>query len=608
MSLTMKHPGGWCPIDGLAFCTSAMDGYFSINPSGESATLSDPASRARSRRRQLTAPGQPTPYQVISISQVFDRPLELFSPDLVITQGMEPEEMTKGPAITLKASKLTKHSDSTLKMSFGGAICVYLDESPRCLDVEVSASFGPAAARPGKKAKMKFTGFSLTGTYNQGDIYPLAPVLPSDIEDLIVIRGSVQDPLTLSFSINPSSRRPNEMKFSISATLTFRPPDLFGIDELNLALGADGILSATGPPCGVFRTTKPLPAISLPGGLEFPGFYVMLVTSCGMRRRRQATVHTAVQGRRITEEWATAAPPERTVRHLQVGEGFEVRLESGTVVSLPEGLTLIYEGESFMPSICSESMVISLSMASVKDFRVEAACLGMEIKMLHKKPLMLPSINHLMFTSIALFVEIAGLESTFGFSTSFEMATGKSHCEVKPENTAGAEEYPIWDSSECIRAEITVSIAKDPLFIIIGLSMYTQGAWLEPLGLRNFAIVNPSFDFEIQLTTTTPPIPTPRKVAFGVAIYWKRDPTYSWDKWPMALRYKTDAWPPQGIDLIQYKMRTFQIYILYEQWSPNIQDCASAGSRILSTPRPSLHVAFQPPLLTPTPPCDYSYF
>ena len=651
MSLSMNHPGGWCPFPG--FCTNRMpNGYFEMNPLVGSNTgtsdgaLSDSDAVTTSRRQLWLREGEKA-FQYFTVSQVFNKPLELLTPSIKITQGREPEQMQNGPTVTIEIYQRVKFGDPSLTAAFRGAVCIYLDSSPKCLDVEVLTAFGPETKTVGvkKETRYKFNGFTLKGTYNQGDLYPLAAVLPDDMKDMVIIRGSVEEPLTLEFTVDP--KHPTEMEFELGTMLSFRPPSLFNLGDINIPLVAQGLLRAGGPPCAAFRTRGPLPDIELPGGITIPGFYIALVTPCpggvkkpkakrsrksgsrGLMEGWAAEAHAertvrhlsaggdmdgdmdgdtdeqlesgtgvnlppgityhykgSTGGRSLTEEWAAEAPPERAVRHLAMGQDMEVMLESGTVINLPPGITFVYEGDSFMPEVCPLSMVISLSMTSMKQFRIEAACVGMTLKMLHKKPLMLPSINHLMFTSMALFVEMAGPPPTFtfGFSTSFELATGKSYCERAPAVLTDGADYPIWDSSECITAELTVSIAKDPAFIIIGMSLLTSGAWLEPLGLRNFAIVNTAFEFEIQITTTIPPIPTPKKLAFAMAIYWKKDPDYNWENWPLALRYKTDGWPPQGIDLIQYKMRTLQVFFLYEQWHPGLEDCAHAASRTHALP------------------------
>ena len=133
----------------------------------------------------------------------------------------------------------------------------------------------------------------------------------------------------------------------------------------------------------------------------------------------------------------------------------------------------------------------------------QAVCLGLKLKLLDKAPIKLPSINHLMFTGIALFVEIMPGMAYFGMSTAFELATGRSHCEVEPADAPVVDGYSIYDSSECIRAVLTVAIGKDALFITIALTLETAGRPLNftlPTSLSPFPV---AFILQASVTVAT---------------------------------------------------------------------------------------------------------
>ena len=62
------------------------------------------------------------------------------------------------------------------------------------------------------------------------------------------------------------------------------------------------------------------------------------------------------------------------------------------------------------------------------------------------------------------------------------MATGQSDC-TNPTNDA-----------ECLQSSVTVDvdIEYQPLAVSLDLSLALQGTWKEPLGLKNFAVVDPA--------------------------------------------------------------------------------------------------------------------
>ena len=112
-----------------------------------------------------------------------------------------------------------------------------------------------------------------------------------------------------------------------------------------------------------------------------------------------------------------------------------------------------------------------------------------------------------------------------------------------------------------------------PGFILFGMKLVSQGAWLEPMGLRNFAILDPSFEFLIQVTTTPIPVPTPKMLAFAITILYKPDPANLRSNWPPPLLgSKADGWPPDLSAWETDTLRRCSVYFLYEQWHPNLDD------------------------------------
>ena len=66
------------------------------------------------------------------------------------------------------------------------------------------------------------------------------------------------------------------------------------------------------------------------------------------------------------------------------------------------------------------------------------------------------------------------------------------------------------------------------------------GTWIEPLFLKDFAIVDPNFGIDILLTRTAPPIPKEvRAISWSATIYYKRH-----GSWPVGLYSRLPAGLP----------------------------------------------------------------
>ena len=87
------------------------------------------------------------------------------------------------------------------------------------------------------------------------------------------------------------------------------------------------------------------------------------------------------------------------------------------------------------------------------------------------------------------------------------MATGQSDC-TNPTNDA-----------ECLQSSVTVDvdIEYQPLAVSLDLSLALQGTWKEPLGLKNFAVVDPACGFGIDLL---PKPPKPKKVSWSLVLLY----------------------------------------------------------------------------------------
>ena len=557
--IVLTHAGGWCPFDFISFCTPYIEGFFKMST-------------------------HPDAEAYLEMGAV----IKLSSPIAIIPGLVEvlcPEEgCNDGPQFGVTMNQKEKNGPRFLSVYFAGSVCLKLTSQSYCLLVEVSADAeggrrrrladlpydrlgnrsrsqgsvytfaewpeespeessdewseeqsdwpvelsaltNHAAARQlaagkasGKSKGLKFKGFTITGSLVSGDLYPLS-VIPflSFMEDFIVIRATYEFPLSISLTITPGDPSP---KFQFIATLTFNPPSFLGMGQINLPVDVEGTLGSGGPKA-VFKTPA-LPDLEIPGLVTFKGLRLFIAT----------------------------------------GDGIDITTESGTQVQLDKGFVLLYEGDTPLSAICPLKMVLLFAFESLTKFSFTGHCSGFALMMLHKPPIQLPSINFLRFDSISLYAGIAPSLVEFGVGTTFALATGSSYC------LDGLE-------AECIQAELEVKIGVTPAFIIISLKLPTSGIWIDPLGLRNFAVINPSLEFELQITQSVPPVPTPRKVAWAITILYKM-PWLS--SWPDSLRYRDAPHPAYyRPDLTPYTsgkgdLRQLSSFFLYEQWHPEIDD------------------------------------
>lgn len=568
VEISIIHPGGWCPFSFLSgFCTPRIEGLFYMS--------SDPNAEAYLRMSAMVTLGGPLPI-VPGIVEI----------------GCFAQGCSDGPEFGVSMTQASKTAPRYFSAFFRGNACLKLTSSSYCMLVTVSAdavssrrrlsgehdqlsrgrggnhanssrsfsavdvvpslverpdedgvwrdidselegvlangsliSAAPArqlaATKGSSKKGLQFTGFTILGQLVSGDLKPLS-VIPFlfFMEDLIVIRATWEQPLSLSLTILPGA----PVKIGISAVISINLPSFLGLPSIDLPVEVEGSLPG---PKAVFKTPE-LPALDL-GIFKFEGLRLMMAT----------------------------------------GSSVMVTLKSGTQFPLDEGFALVYEGASPIPAMCPLSMVLIFQMPSIKSFRFEGLCTGFSLMMLHKAPLTLPSINFLRFDSISIFAGVAPGLVEFGVGTTFDLATGISYCNDPLE-------------AECIKAAFSVWIGIIPGKMIVGFALPTSGIWIEPLGLRNFAVINPSIEIELEITLSIPPVPTPRKVAWAITILYKMP----WlAEWPDELRYREAPHPAYyRPDLTPWTsgdgpVRQLSVFFLYEQWHSEIDDllCSITG-------------------------------
>ena len=445
---------------------------------------------------------------------------------LVVTSSSEDADHA-GPSFGASMTQASKTADQVLTAWFRGAVCLSLDEKEggHCLDVDVLATSGgdggASPSSPSSSSSSIFESISITGTYTGDEIYPLAGVLPSSIKDLVVIHP----PLVLSVTVYPT-RTTRKMWFSFVGGLGFNLP-IFGL-SLDLVLGAEGYLpdGIGALPDGIF-SARLASEINLPGALplSFDGLTVYFLA---------------------TKEGSQAL------------DSTTVTLDTGTEYELQPGMNLLWEGASPLPSLCDGTFVVAFAMPSQTEMSFECSCGSFNLRLPPSGDFVIPTINFIRFTAITLKAAILTGSTSFGANLAFELATGDSQC-----SDPAVE-------AECITANLDMGLEISAAFWVITMSLQTQGVWVEPLGLRNFAISWPQLTFDIQIPTTVPTVPIPRKIAWAISIYYKPDLTNDPANWPSALTADKGATAP---DLSAYVdkgctsqcVREFSSFFLYEQ-------------------------------------------
>ena len=216
----------------------------------------------------------------------------------------------------------------------------------------------------------------------------------------------------------------------------------------------------------------------------------------------------------------------------------EVQLPSSGPLVLPRrGISLYFES-SPLPYMCDAPLLFSLLVQpSPLLLAVRGRCLDLAFDLrlvdrydsYQQNLLLLPTINFISLTGIEMSIEIqtGGTSGSLSFSVAatFQMETGalsSSYCAPATDGTASA-------STQCLRAQITATAASLTLptgpATSLTLQLDTVGLWLEPLGLRNFAVADPSFGLGAQVFTCPSPIgfcASPQLLSWNILVAYKK--------------------------------------------------------------------------------------
>ena len=173
-------------------------------------------------------------------------------------------------------------------------------------------------------------------------------------------------------------------------------------------------------------------------------------------------------------------------------------------------------------------------MPSTTSFSASAAChLSLQGSLAA-----VPSLNFFRLTTISIGATVTSLSAAFNVGAAFEIATGASSC-------ASHEEVG------CLTATVSASVGvvATPPSLTLGIATSVRGAWLEPLGLYNFALADAGLSLGIQIFTGPVP-PVPREFSWQTTMLYKPS-----GAWPTTLAaYRS---PPASL-------RAFEAALLYE--------------------------------------------
>ena len=156
-----------------------------------------------------------------------------------------------------------------------------------------------------------------------------------------------------------------------------------------------------------------------------------------------------------------------------------------------------------------------------------------------------------------------------------------------------------------------VSLVWRVLWVV--LCVCCSGAWLNPLSLRNFALIHPKFGLDMEVLRSPPaplPVTTVRLLSWATTLLYKPDPTNLRSNWPAQLvgaRASKRDWPVGGPDLSEWEtqpsspraIRRASSYFLFERWHANIDQPLTVNNVICKlTGLPKLAIKLIIPRLT----------
>ena len=370
----------------------------------------------------------------------------------------------KGPTFGLTINKESEGTTAEITPFFTAKICIKLDDKNHCLPVRVE----PKAEETASTHNI----YNIWGEYTGGNIRPLAS-LGNPFANVVKIKGSPETPLGVNLEADINHQA---VGVTLTATLSI---------DIE-AFGKPVELRAT----TVGRLVKSGPAYALMG---------------------------TVQGITLPAPFGKVPPVTVTVASTEIPNvlitGVDERMD------VKKGISLYWSGVSPVPAICNSKLIFSFTVSSLKNLGGDVTC-PLNLVFLKNK---VKSINFIKMSSIVLGFSVvkSKTQNEVGISVGagFEIATGPADCSDKS------------SSSECLSADITVGLVNvKPVLTAVPptpggkrfeASIGFRGAWINPLGLRNFALVNPGLAIGVFYPTGSA-VPVLKKLSYGITVLWKR--------------------------------------------------------------------------------------
>ena len=264
--LSIQHTGGYQPFPGHLFETPALDATLALNHDSK--------------------------YWQLTCNATLLDPIDLGNVQVTALKGAP----GTGPMFGLNLEQATRDSSVAFGGFFLGSVCVNLDASSRCLDVQAySNSQG---------------GFSLTGVYDDGDLTPgeVLSNLPAPLQNGVSVLGNGDAPLNVWLRTDSVGEAVYiMMDGQIKADL-----GAFGAGDLYLTFNMSGTISAAGPE-GLFIA-------SMAAGPDFAGDAALGRLSglcCGLlfSLNTGPAQNTSVGGHLIEAPQVRGAPTHAKPRH-----------------------------------------------------------------------------------------------------------------------------------------------------------------------------------------------------------------------------------------------------------------------------------------------------
>lgn len=197
------------------------------------------------------------------------------------------------------------------------------------------------------------------------------------------------------------------------------------------------------------------------------------------------------------------------------------------------GVDFLWKGASPFPQICQDELIFGMHFASTTSFGGDVVC-NLDLVFLQN---VLPSVQYFRLSSIAFQFQVTPAATAVGVQGGFEIASGTADCSDAAD-------------AQCLQSSLSVALGISVTGIYFTTSFEMMGVWIEPLGLRNFALSatrNPAtgaavpISFSIGIEFPVSGTPIPKVLSWGLTVLWRRTSSRAW---PSNLLTKGSDFPP----------------------------------------------------------------